>query len=747
LGGTYPWSGLAYDAGSIFTVNSNGTLTAFNASTGVTGWSVSLPGQTSFTSPPTAINGYVYTGGSGFGGTLYAVSDASGQVVWTQPVDNGDESSPAVDAHGVFVTYACDQDYDFDPLLGSLIWHHAGPCSGGGGKTPVLANGHVLGRDAPSGNLLLSASAGSTQGSFTAGPAPAVDATNAYTVSGGTLTATGNSGLGSTAWTFGGDGHLDTAPLVVGNLVFEGSSAGGLYAVDASTGTSAWSTTLSSGVPAPDEQDVSQPLTGLGAGEGTLVVPTGSTLTAFTGANVGTGTPANSTAPGVIGTPVVGEPIGADVGTWSGLPTGYSYQWQECSRGTCSDIAGATGESYTPAISQIGDTLEVIVTATNSSGTSSPVVSASSAAVASPPINSGQPVLTGNPALGATLSTTTGTWGQSPTSYSYRWLRCKNASCTAINGATSSSYTVAAADIGSQLEAEVTAVNAAGATSVSSDPTAVIPTAATTISLTSSANPVAVGSPLSFTATISPQVDGGTMSFSQDGQPISWCQAMPVNTSSSSATCSGTAAIAGTDDISATYSGDGAFNPSTASLSESIVNASAPPPTTTSPGVALNGAPAATATSPTVYYRESGNVSSTVCTLDGQHVFCDTSHAALSHLSFGKHTFMVQVFGAGGSAHASVTWTVVAPPAKLPAPRNLRARPTRRGVSLSWSPVRGARSYTLAVTVAHRSRLYRLAGSARSYSLQLSRRRPASVRLCAVAANGKVGATARVSVR
>ncbi len=757
LGGSYPWSGLAYDAGQVFTVNAGGTLTAFDAGTGAINWSLSLPGQTSFNSPPTAFDGYVYTGGSQSGGTVYAVSEATGQLAWEEPVENGDASSPAVDANGVYVTYACDQDYDFDPLTGNQIWHHSGACEGGGGSTPVLSGGDVFGRDATSGNEILSASAGNTLGSFTADPAPAVGGGTAYMVSGGTLTAVGSSGLGTNSWTFSGDGKIDTAPLVVGNLVFAGSSDGSLYALDASSGASDWSTTLASGVPAPVEMSYAQPLTGLGAGEGTLIVPDGSELVAFTGANVGSGMPANSTAPTVTGTPVVGQPVGADVGTWSGLPTSYTYQWEDCNGSGCSNISGANGESYTPTSTETGTTLEASVTATNTSGTSSAVVSGPSNAIVAPPEMSQAPTISGTAVDGQTLAAEPGTWNGSPTSYGYQWLRCQSGSCSPVSGATSATYTVGTGDVGSQLEVQVTAVNPAGATSADSQPTATIPTGATTLTLSSSANPVTVGDSVIFTATVSPDVDGGTVSFSLDGQPVSWCEDLPVSGSSLTVTCGGTAESAGELAVSATYSGDAHFNPSTSALSEDIVNAGTsptPPSAGPAPTVNLEGTPSSSSTSPTVYYKETGSVSWTLCNLDGKYVTCDSTHAVLPKLSYGAHMFTVEVSGPGGSAHAEETWKVVAPAPftpgasnKLAAPKNLHAHRVREGMSLTWSAVSGARGYTLSVTVGKRKHVYRLGALAKAFLLKLKHGARASVSLEAVGAGGQSSPAARLSFR
>jgi streptogramin lyase len=59
------------------------------------------------------------------------------------------------------------------------------------------------------------------------------------------------------------------------------------------------------------------------------------------------------------------------------------------------------------------------------------------------------------------LSTTTGTWTESPTSYTYQWRRCKVGGweCTDISGATSSTYTPVTADVNYSLVVKVTAKN------------------------------------------------------------------------------------------------------------------------------------------------------------------------------------------------------------------------------------------------------------------------------------------------
>ena len=77
--------------------------------------------------------------------------------------------------------------------------------------------------------------------------------------------------------------------------------------------------------------------------------------------------------------------------------------------------------------------------------------------------------------VGQTLGVNAGAWTNSPTSYSYHWERCvttsatppTTGSCSAINGATSSTYTVQSADVGHALVPIVTATNGGGSTSTS----------------------------------------------------------------------------------------------------------------------------------------------------------------------------------------------------------------------------------------------------------------------------------------
>jgi hypothetical protein len=108
--------------------------------------------------------------------------------------------------------------------------------------------------------------------------------------------------------------------------------------------------------------------------------------------SLGTGIPSTSAATGqvvdtlptinipaaIVGVPHVGTPITATDATWNNSVNSRAYQWQ--SAGVNASGPGAITLTYTPVIGDVGNTLTIIVTATNSAGSASST-SASSAAV------------------------------------------------------------------------------------------------------------------------------------------------------------------------------------------------------------------------------------------------------------------------------------------------------------------------------------------------------------------------------
>jgi len=280
----------AYDSGAVFVVSSPGfgaaQIQAYEANSGTLQWSTLLTGQYSFTSAPTALDGFVFTGGAGSGGTLYAVPEASGGIAWTAGVANGDDSTPAVTADGVYVVYPC-QTYDFRPATGESVWENDAGCDGGGGGTPVVANGVLYAPDGVGGSYsgnTFEAETGATLGNYSAQNLPAIGAQTGYFLQGGTLEALTLSS-NTVAWSFAGDGQLTTSPILVASpansYVFIGSASGMLYGLDAATGAVVWSLNVGAAFPAGAGWGSGIPFTGLAAGDGLLVVPAGTKVIAY----------------------------------------------------------------------------------------------------------------------------------------------------------------------------------------------------------------------------------------------------------------------------------------------------------------------------------------------------------------------------------------------------------------------------------------------------------------------------------
>lgn len=80
--------------------------------------------------------------------------------------------------------------------------------------------------------------------------------------------------------------------------------------------------------------------------------------------------PVNTATPQVSGTAKVGEQLSASTGTWTGGVRSYGYQWQRCDANgsSCQAVDGATAKVYGVRTIDVGNTLRVVVTATNLAG-------------------------------------------------------------------------------------------------------------------------------------------------------------------------------------------------------------------------------------------------------------------------------------------------------------------------------------------------------------------------------------------
>jgi outer membrane protein assembly factor BamB len=280
--GTTNWSantgvtlGPAYDRGSLFLLNGV-LLSSLRAESGESQWTTQLPYQSFSSSAPMAYKGQVFAVASENGGDVYGVDEKSGTVEWYEPVNGGDNSSPAYGDSGVYVVFTC-QYYKFDAVTGVLDWNDNEGCNGGGGNTPVYYSKRVYVQDPVGGgdSYMLRADNGAIIGTFgaTSGDPPAFWQFSSgkrfgFSLYDGDLYAWKVS-TGTNVWRFTGDNQLSTPPIVINGLVVEGSGSGNVYLLDASTGRLEWLGSTGASV------------TALGAGQGELIVISGSIVTAY----------------------------------------------------------------------------------------------------------------------------------------------------------------------------------------------------------------------------------------------------------------------------------------------------------------------------------------------------------------------------------------------------------------------------------------------------------------------------------
>jgi hypothetical protein len=92
------------------------------------------------------------------------------------------------------------------------------------------------------------------------------------------------------------------------------------------------------------------------------------------------------------------------------------------------------------------------------------------------PVNTAPPTISGTPTVGQTLTAENGTWSNTPTSFTYQWLRCNGGgnSCDPVANGANKTYTLVGADAGSTMRVRVTATNADGSNSAQSAQTAAV---------------------------------------------------------------------------------------------------------------------------------------------------------------------------------------------------------------------------------------------------------------------------------
>ena len=192
-------------------------------------------------------------------------------------------------------------------------------------------------------------------------------------------------------------------------------------------------------------------------------------------------------APTITGTAQVGQTLTAGTSgimDADGLTTpGYSYQWVRVN-GTDADISGATLNTYTLVAADLGKTIKVKVSFTDDASNAETLTSAAAAAVTAKPNTpaTGAPTISGTAQVGQTLTAATSGISDADGlgTFSYQWIRVDSGADADISGATSSTYTLVAADLGKTIKVKVSFTDdASNAETLTSAATAAVTAAGT----------------------------------------------------------------------------------------------------------------------------------------------------------------------------------------------------------------------------------------------------------------------------
>jgi hypothetical protein len=198
-----------------------------------------------------------------------------------------------------------------------------------------------------------------------------------------------------------------------------------------------------------------------GTREGYATVTRTSEPTAVVAAGTLTATP----TPTVDGTPQVGVALTGTPGAWDAGTT-LAYQWLV--GGVAVD--GATGTSFTPGASAVGEVVTFAVTGTRAGYTTVTRTSEPTAEVAPGDQATTVPTVEGVAKVGVELTGSAGEWADG-TTLSYRWL----VDGDAVEGATGTTFTPTAGAVGDRVTFEVTGRRTGYSTVVrTSEPTAAV---------------------------------------------------------------------------------------------------------------------------------------------------------------------------------------------------------------------------------------------------------------------------------
>jgi hypothetical protein len=196
--------------------------------------------------------------------------------------------------------------------------------------------------------------------------------------------------------------------------------------------------------------------------------------------------PISTSPPAATGTAQVGSVLTAQPGGWAPAEETFAYLWQRrYGSGAFQNIPGVSGTTYTVSPVDLGDTIRVIITASNVDGSATATSPPTGSIAAAPAVAGRQggsapvavvphstpgamvlPELSGRASVGADVSIKRGAFSGAPVSNAVlRVMRCTQ-TCVAVGARNARRYKISAADIGAVLRVMETAPNRGGSNTI-----------------------------------------------------------------------------------------------------------------------------------------------------------------------------------------------------------------------------------------------------------------------------------------
>ena len=338
--------------------------------------------------------------------------------------------------------------------------------------------------------------------------------------------------------------------------------------------------------------------------------------------------------------------------------TGYDCDWY------VDGIANGTYEWRAQASDTVGNV------STSETGT---------AIVAQAPVPAANPTVTGTATEGQSLQASYGSWvSTEPLTYAVQWQRSTDGGLTwdDIADATEPAYTLTRDDVGAHVRVRVTASGqgvSAKADSIPTDTVAPLappvppePPPAPTVRITKAPRTTLQTTSTTVEYIESGAVTGTTCTLDGTRAPCTASEAALAGLST------------GRHTFTVQVEGPGGTGSDTTTFAVTLPPPPPPQPTP-APTVTISAAPPTSTTgAETITYTETGDVTSTACTLNGAPVRCTAAAATFSQLATGTYVFTVSAIGPGGAGAAQARFTVSAarnrPPLARAAARRISAR-------------------------------------------------------------------------